>query len=116
MTISIGTPQQIHGGWRVRETERYYVDILVMMFGNTRLVLTSKDNPLEYARGWCYRDGLTATVLRASMFDPELGEEPAGWVKEVNTGRRPCASYLRGRREHTAYVAACPDCGDESLR
>jgi hypothetical protein len=53
--------------------------------------------------------------MRAAAYDPEAGGEPEGWVKEVGTERRPCAGYIRGRREHATYVAECPDCGDESL-
>lgn len=115
MNQTLEIPVQIHGGWRVAETERFWVDVLVMMFGNTRIVLTPKSNPLEYTRGWCYRDGLTPTVLRARLFDPDKGEEPTGWVKEVGTERRACASYIRGRREHGGYDPACPDCGNERL-
>lgn len=115
MTISIDTPQQIHGGWRVRETERFYVDVLKMMF-NTRIVITPKSSELEYLRGWCYQEPLHATVLRCALFDPEAGEEPVGWVKEVGTERRPCASYPRGGRRHPTYDADCPDCGNEELR
>lgn len=115
MSISLDQPQQIHGGWRVVETEHYWVDVLVMMYGNTRIVLTPKANPLEYTRGWCYQDGLTATLLRCTMFDPEAGEEPAGWVKEVGTERRACAAYHRGARLHRGYDPDCSDCGNEAL-
>jgi hypothetical protein len=116
VSVSIITPpQQIHGGWRVKETDHYWVDVLAMMFGNTRMVITPKDSPYEWLRGWCYNDGLTPTVMRAAAYDPEAGGEPEGWVKEVGTERRPCAGYIRGRREHATYVAECPDCGDESL-
>lgn len=31
-----GEPIAIDGGWRVRETDDYYVDVLQMMFGNWR--------------------------------------------------------------------------------
>lgn len=115
MTVSIQAPQPIHGGWRVRETEHFWVDVLTMMFGNTRIVVTPKDQPLAYLRGWCYSDGLTLTVLRAGTFDPEAGEEPVGWVKEVGTERRACAAYVRGGRRHRVYDPSCPDCGNAAL-
>ncbi len=105
----LGEP--IDGGFRVCETERYYVDVLTMMFGNLRIVTTPKASPLTYERGWCYHDPIGTVVLTALSFDPDAGEEPAGWVKETGTNRRPCASYLTGPRQHEKYVAECPDCG-----
>jgi hypothetical protein len=108
-------PTPIEGGWRVRETDRYWVDVLVMMGGNTRIVLTPKAFPWQYDRGWCYRSGLVATVLGCVGWDPDAGEEPTGWIKEVGTERRNCGAYIKGPRLHMTYVAGCEHCGDEAL-
>jgi hypothetical protein len=113
--VSIENPQRIEGGWRVRETEYYFIDVMVMMGGNLRVTLTCKDAPGFYARGWCYHDSLPAVVLAAGAFDADGGEEPIGWIKEIGTERRSCASYYRGGRRHKRYSPDCPDCGNEAL-
>lgn len=113
----IDSPVATEDGWRVRETDRYFVDVLKMMFGNLRIVLTPKDMPLTYERGWCYSGAsFVEVVLRCHTFDPDRGQEPAGWVKAVGTERRACANYHRSQlRLHTAYDPECPDCGNEAL-
>jgi hypothetical protein len=115
VVVSIENPQRIEGGWRVRETEQYFVDVMRMAYGNLRIVLVAKDSPYFYERGWCYHDSLPAVVLAAGVFDPDAGEEPVGWIKEVGTERRCCASYYRGGRRHKRYDPACDDCGNEAL-
>jgi hypothetical protein len=105
---------EIDGGWRIRETERYFIDVLKM--SNWRIVTTPKSAPWEYERGWCYREAFTVVVLRCWGFDPDKGEEPIGWIKEVKTERRGCAWYRRSQiKKHEGYDPDCPDCGNESL-
>jgi hypothetical protein len=107
----------IEGGWRVRETGRYFIDVL--HFGrNWRIVTTSKRYPMEYERGWCYQgETLIAVVLRCFVFDPDAGQEPTGWIKEVSTERRACAWYhFSTIKRHHGYDPDCEDCGNERLR
>lgn len=112
--VALPEPVRIDGGWRVRETGHYWIDVMVMMFGNTRIVTTPKATPDQYERGWCYQGPLAVTILRCGTFNPDAGEEPEGWVKEAGTDRRPCGSLFPPRGEHRAYVAACPACGGET--
>lgn len=114
MTLFLDPPVVVDGGWRVRETDRYFVDVMVMLFGNLRIVIVPKDQPWSVERGWCYsNDDLIAVILRCGTFDPDAGGEPEGWVKEVGTERRPCAARFRPANSglHERYIADCPDCG-----
>lgn len=110
-------PVQIADGWRVRQTEHYFVDVLVMMGGNSRIVLTPKSLPEVWDRGWCFRGPLVETVLRCGTFDPEdPSSEPEGWIKQPGTERKACAGYYpRILDGHQRYLADCPNCGDEAL-
>lgn len=112
-----GEPIAIDGGWRVRETKDYYVDVMTMAFGNKRIVETPKADPVGYERGWCYHEPLPVVVLRCFTFEPgDRGSEPVGWVKQVGTERRGCKSYYRSKiQEHEGYDPDCPDCGNEAL-
>lgn len=105
-------PRPITGGWRVRETGRYFVDVLVMAYGNTRIAITPKDDESGYDRGWCYHEEPWHTVLRCLTFDPDSGGEPVGWIKEAGTERRACAGYYPPG-PHREHVPECPDCGRE---
>lgn len=106
---------QIDGGWRIRTTERFHIDVLRMNF-NWRIVTTYRHSDWEYDRGWCYQEPLMVVVLRCGTFDPDRGEEPIGWVKEVRTERRGCAAYRLSKiRAHRGYDPHCPDCGNEKL-
>jgi hypothetical protein len=115
VVVSIENPQRIDGGWRVRETQKYFVDVMLMMYGNLRIVLVPKGGPYCYERGWCYHASLPAVVFAAAAFDPDRGQEPVGWIKEIGTERRSCASYYRGGRRHKEYDPTCEDCGNEDL-
>lgn len=109
-----GEPVVIEGGWRVRETGRYFVD--VMRYSNLRMVITPKAHPMGYDRGWCYQEPLHVVIMRCFTFDPDAGEEPIGWVKEVGTERRGCAAYyLSEIKAHKGFDPDCPDCGREEL-
>lgn len=78
------------GRFRVKETTTHYVDIVPMLF-NWRIVTTPKGQKDTYDRGWCYqgRDSVSA-LLAAMAWDPEVEEEPQGWIKQAApaTGRR----------------------------
>ena len=113
---TVGAVQRIDGGWRVRSTALFHVDILRMLGGNLRVVTTSVSAPWSYTRAWCYRRPWVEVVLLAAAFDPDGPQEPAGWIKQVGTERRACG-WLRksARREHAGFIPECPDCGDESL-
>jgi hypothetical protein len=75
-------------GWRVKSTERYHLDVMVMFY-NYRLVTTRRDIPGIYDRYWCYA-GKTPTVLLAAVaaalaWDGSDDTEPAGWNKSGQT-------------------------------
>lgn len=108
---------RIQGGWRIRSTARFHVDVLAMLGGNLRVVTTPVEHPREYTRSWCYQRPLTEVVLAAAVFDPDDDiATPVGWVKEVQTGRRPCAWLRRStRQEHIGFDPGCPDCGNLAL-
>lgn len=71
--------EQIDGGWRVKETDTHYVDVLSMAF-NDRIVHTPKDSPITYDRYWCYDKG-GAALHAAVLWDGSLETEPVGWKK-----------------------------------
>lgn len=62
------------------QTEHYFVDMRVMLFGNTRLVMTPKAAPEGWAAGWCFRTAIEAALAAAMWQDPEAGA-PVGWFK-----------------------------------
>lgn len=113
--IELALPMVIDRGWRCRQTENYFVDVLDMGY-NFRLCLTLRRREETCGRAWCYRRS-ASVLLRAHTFDPEdPASEPEGWIKQTSTERRPCAAlYGSALKLHDAYVASCPDCGDESL-
>ena len=106
----------VEGGWQVRETEHYFIQV-IRMGANQRIVTVPKAWPEMYERGWCYnQEALTAVILRCQLFDPDQGEEPVGWVKEAGTERRGCAWYYRSTlKAHRGYDPECMDCGNELL-
>lgn len=101
---------KIDGGFRVRETEKYYIDILPML-STLRLALRRKGNPdpWEMENAWCYSNNLIEVVLRCLSFDPDAGEIPEGWIKEVPTERRACY-HLIPRGKHREFSLSCAHC------
>jgi hypothetical protein len=94
-TPEIPLPRAIDGGFRIKTTEWGHLDVLKMLFGNWRLVLTSLECEQVWLRGWCYTEAdsggqpaLLAATLAAMAWDGSPESEPAGWYKEVGTGRR----------------------------
>ena len=112
----VGPVQRVEGGWRVRSTNQFHVDVLRMLGGNLRVVTTPVLEPWSYTRGWCYQRPWVEVVLAASAFDPDGDDEPVGWIKQIWTERRACA-WLRksDRREHLGFDPRCADCGNEAL-
>ena len=105
----------VEGGWRVYTTETCHVDILVMAFGNLRIVLTELDN-CGYRRGWCYNAPLHQVIVMAHAFDPDdPDDEPIGWIKEAGTERRACAGHFPPG-PHRAYIPTCERCGRDGGR
>lgn len=88
-----------------------------MINRNLRLVITPLPWPQEYTRSWCYQVPLVAVVIAAHAFDPDNeASVPPGWIKEVRTGRRPCAWVFRSKlQQHHGFDPACPDCGNPAL-
>jgi hypothetical protein len=78
----------IPGGYRVRETEHYYLDVMKMLL-NWRLVTTYKDDS-GWHRGWCYYgtgpQALANAVAAANAWDGSDDTEPDGWDKNLQTG------------------------------
>jgi hypothetical protein len=76
----------IYGGYRVKETETHYIDVLSMLV-NYRIVRTPKASPQEYDRGWCYQGRGEATfvaaVLAAARWDGADDTEPEGYSKRA---------------------------------
>lgn len=106
----------IEGGWQVRETEQYFIQV-IRMGANQRIVTVPKAWPEMYERGWCYnRESLVNVILRCQLFNPDLGEEPTGWIKEAGTERRGCAWYYRSKiKAHRGFDPDCSECGNELL-
>lgn len=81
----------IDGGFRVKQTETHWIDVLEMLF-NWRVVRTPKARPLTWDRGWHYAggglDGLLRAVAAAVLWDGADDTEPEGWIKNVLTGER----------------------------
>jgi hypothetical protein len=76
------------GGLRYGETDTHYIDLLPMLLGNVRVVLTPKSCPVVWDRGWCYQ-GMLAAYAAVLAWDPATQDRPVGWVKEAHTGERP---------------------------
>lgn len=78
----------IFGGFRVKETEDYYVDLQKMLV-NWRVMSTRKEVS-GWDRGFCFFGTDTATLLRAVAgaiaWNPDdPGSEPPGWDKNAIT-------------------------------
>lgn len=75
-------------GWRVKSTDRYHLDVMVMAF-NYRLVTTDRRMPQVYDRYWCYAGKSPAVLLRAVAaafaWDGSDDTEPEGWSKNGQT-------------------------------
>lgn len=81
------TLTQVQGGYRIKQTDEYYVDVMLMMF-NWRLVvgLTEMDG-LTYEHGYCYFGTDLGTFARAvaagiAWTDP-LNTDPEGFDKKA---------------------------------
>jgi hypothetical protein len=76
----------IDGGYRVKETDTHYIEVMQKFF-NWRIVTTSKACPLIIDRGWCYRGtdsvALASAVLAAMAWDGSDDTEPPGYFKRA---------------------------------
>jgi hypothetical protein len=80
----------IFGGFRLRETETCYIDVMRMLV-NWRVTETYKDFPGEYGRHWCFAGGsgvvaLVRVAYAVAKWDGADDTEPAGWIKNGQTG------------------------------
>jgi hypothetical protein len=79
----------IHSGFRVKETEKYYIDVVGLLFG-WRLCCTNKELPNTCGRSWDYvgRGGgtLFAAIRAAQEWDGSDDTEPIGWNRNNLTG------------------------------
>jgi len=77
------------GGFRVKETETHWIDIVPMIF-SWRMVTVPKNDPLTRERSWCYfgreAQNFIAAVLAAQAWDGTDGTRPEGWDKDLQTG------------------------------
>jgi hypothetical protein len=100
LTIITGNEiSPVDGGFRIKETDAHYVDVLRMLV-NWRVVTIPKDSPMTYDRHWCYGGTGFATLLKAVLsveeWDGSDDTEPAGWIKNGQTGEwRPEAAHGR---------------------
>jgi hypothetical protein len=84
----------VEGGFRIRETDTHYIDVLRMLF-NWRVARTMKGHLELYDRHWCFAGTSFITLIRAvtaaAEWDGGDGTEPAGWNKNGQTGewRKP---------------------------
>lgn len=91
------------GWWRVHALPDGRAVDVVMMIHNARLVVTDASGT-GYDRGWCYAAShpvlAVVSALGAAMaWDGSDDTEPAGWVKDVVTGRyRPDGDPARERQ------------------
>jgi len=79
----------VDGGFRVKETDTRWIDVLRMIY-NWRVAVTSKDLPWSYERHWCYAGTSFTTLMRAVQAVAEWGgadgTDPEGWNKNGQTG------------------------------
>lgn len=80
----------VEGGYRVKTTQWFHVDVMQMAFGNWRLCETYLYDEQQYQRGWCYSspNAFVTSVIAALAWTGSPDTEPGGWIKEVGTGRR----------------------------
>lgn len=78
----------VDGGFRVKETEDCWIDVLRMIW-NWRVAVTPKDTPWSYERHWCYAGTSLLTLIRAvgavADWDGADSTEPEGWNKNGQT-------------------------------
>jgi hypothetical protein len=103
----------VDGGFRVKETETHYVDVLRMIF-NWRVARTPKDRPWSYDRHWCFAGTSFTTLLRAvsavAEWDAGDGTGPAGWSKNGQTSEwREPESWDAQQAEPTEGEVTCTD-------
>lgn len=76
-------------GFRVKETETHYIDVLPMIV-NWRVTRSPKDDPTGYDRAWCFYGthfaAMMAAVLGATAWDGADDTAPPGWDKNAMTG------------------------------
>lgn len=93
-TISETEVTLIDGGFRIREVDGYYIDVIRMMV-NWWVTETYKDTPWEYGRWWCFAGADITALIRVvqvvAEWDCTADTEPSGWVKNGQTGelRKP---------------------------
>lgn len=95
-----------------RETATGWVYVVRMLY-NHRLTFGPEYGCGYYEDCWCYADAEGA-IDAAKVWDPEVSEEPVGWIKHPESGRARgewfCAGCGVEKREASAgYV--CGDCG-----
>jgi len=77
------------GGFRVKETETHWVDVLRMIY-NWRVARTPKDRPETYDRHWCFAGTSWVTLITAvhavTEWDGADETDPPGWNKNGQTG------------------------------
>lgn len=105
--MGVAVLTRIVGGWRVKELDHCFVDVLEMMW-NYRVVRTHKrfgEADEGYDLGWCYfgktHQDFTRAVLGALLWDGADDTKPLGWDKDIVTrevsdeGRRRIESGKR---------------------
>lgn len=75
--------------WTIKETDRYFVEVMPQMFNLFAVVMTPKALPGTYDDRWDYH-GLSAALLAAICWDADTypDTEPTGWHRHLPTGRR----------------------------
>lgn len=79
----------VDGGFRVKETDAHYVDVLRQIF-NWRVTRSPKADPWCYDRHWCFAGTSFTTLFRAVQaageWDGGDRTDPEGWNKNGQTG------------------------------
>src|ERR1700759_1543195 len=87
--IEIDDLEPVDGGFRVKTTDAYDIDVIMMIF-NWRVTATPRDGRPETWRGRCYFGSGPAAfvraVLAAQAWDGDPSTSPPGWNKNIQTG------------------------------
>jgi hypothetical protein len=84
---------QERGSFRIRETDRLYIDIMPLLFTKAIVITLKGSSPfydMFYADRWCYHSFEDAERAIQGWEDPDAWpeSEPQGWHRHPRTGRR----------------------------
>ncbi len=80
-------------GLTVKTTATHHVDLMQLLFGAVRVVLTPRSFTYVWDHGWDY-DTAVQALAAAHAWDPDTQAEPEGWTRRACRCRRTLPEHL----------------------